>query len=257
MNNPWRWLLAILVSTGSVALHAAESGGAAASDPTAAVSYQDFRYRYFDRSRNNERHSLETEGAFMLRPRIKITNELRYVSDDSSGKSEQDFNQLKIKGIHLSEIKPFGVKAKLALGVEWLKDLGDFEEGTGTGADQIAPLAGIGWSLNDKNFVVTLVQYFHSYDTDNAFDGDVRQTAPRLIWIRSLPSMGGWFKVDLKMSIDHEDDENFDQTLELQLGRMVSPKWGVYGEILVGDDVFDSDAYNIGVGVGARMMFGS
>ena len=114
----------------------------------------------------------------MLHPRLKITNELRYVSDDSSGNSEQDFNELKLKGIYLKPIKPFGVNAKLALGVEWLKDLGDFEEGTGTGSDKIAPLAGIGWTLNDQNFVVTLVQYFYSYETDNAFPGDVRETAP-------------------------------------------------------------------------------
>jgi hypothetical protein len=249
-------IVAVLNGIGCCA-HAAESGanGAAASDPTAAVSYQDFRYRYFDQSHNNSRDSFETEGAYMLLPGLKITNELRYVSDDRSGNSEQDFNQLKLKGIHLSQITPFGVKAKLALGVEWLKDLGDFEEGTGTGADQIAPLVGIGWTINEQNFVVTLVQYFHSYDTDSAFDGDVRSTAPRLIWIRSLPSMGGWFKADLKMSIDHEDGGNFDQTLELQLGKMITPKWGFYGEFLVGDDVLDSNAYNLGVGVGLRMMY--
>jgi hypothetical protein len=248
-------LAAGLACAGSAAACAAEAGGAAASDPTAAVNYQDFRYRYFDVDDGRERHSFETEGAFMLRPRLKLTNELRYVSDDRSGKSEQDFNQLKLKGIFLSEIKPFGIKAKLALGVEWLKDLGDFEEGTGTGADQIAPLAGIGWVPNDKNFIVTLVQYFHSYETDNAFEGDIRQTAPRLIWIRSLPTIGGWFKADLKMSIDHEDDENFEQTLELQFGKMISPKWGFYGEILVGDDALDSSAYDLGVGIGVRMMY--
>ena len=76
-----------------------------------------------------------------------------------------------------------------------------------------------------------------------------------MIWIRSLPSFKGWFKADLKMSIDHEDDENFDQTLELQLGRMITPKWGFCGEVLLGDDVFDSNGYNIGFGVGARMMY--
>lgn len=234
---------------------AQEAGGAAASDPTASVRYQDFRYRYFDQSQGSDRHSFETEGAFMLSPRLKVTNELRYVSDDRSGKSEQDFQELKLKGIFLNPIKPFGINANLALGVEWLKDLGSFEKGTGTGTDMVAPLAGIGWVPDDRNFIVTLVQYFYSYDTDSNFEGDVRQTAPRLIWIRSLPGMNGWFKADLKMSIDHEDDENFDQTLDLQLGTMISPKWGFYGELLLGDDVFDSDGYNIGFGVGARMMY--
>jgi len=71
--------------------HTQEDGGAAASDPTASVRYQDFRYRYFDQSQGSERHSFETENAFMLSPRLKVTNELRYVSDDRSGKSEHDF----------------------------------------------------------------------------------------------------------------------------------------------------------------------
>ena len=191
----------------------------------------------------------------MLHPRFKLTNELRYVNTDRSGKSEQDFEELKLKGIHLSDIEPFGIKAKLALGVEWLKDLGDFKKGTGTGADSIAPLVGIGWIPDDRNFIITLVQYFHSYDTDSARKEDVRETAPRLIWIRTLPDIGGWFKADLKMSIDHEDDENFNQILELQLGKMLSPRIGIYGELLLGDDVLDSNAYNIGGGLALRFMY--
>lgn len=235
-------------------VQAAEPSGAAASDPTAAVNYQDFRFRYFGLDRG-DKQSFETEGAFMLHPRLKTTNELRYVNTDSTGKSEQDFEEFKFKTIFLSNIKPFGIKAKLAVGAEWLKDLGDFDKGTGTGADKIAPLVGIGWVPNDENFIVTLVQYFYSYDTDSAFDQDVRTTNPRLIWIRSLPRFGGWFKADLKMVIDHEDDENFDQTLELQLGKMFTPKWGVYGEFFLGDDVLDSDAYDYALGLGVRMIY--
>ena len=237
------------------ALAQEKNSGAAASDPTAAVNYQDVRYRYFDLDQGADKHSFQTEGAYMLHPRLKLTNELRYVNTDRSGKSEQDFEELKIKGIHLTNIKPFGIKAKLALGAEWLKDLGDFEKGTGSGADSIAPLAGIGWVPDDMNFIITLVQYFYSYDTDNARDEDVRETAPRLIWIRKLPDIGGWFKADLKMSIDHEDNENFDQVLELQLGKMVSPRVGFYGEVFLGDDVLDSNAYNYSVGAAVRVMY--
>jgi hypothetical protein len=246
-------LVIFILPTPALAQEAAS--GAAASDPTAAVNYQDVRYRYFDLDQGADKHSFQTEGAYMLHPRFKLTNELRYVNTDNSGKSEQDFEELKLKGIHLTNIKPFGIKAKLALGVEWLKDLGDFEEGTGSGADSIAPLAGIGWVPDDRNFIITLVQYFYSYDTDSAREEDVRETAPRLIWIRSLPELGGWFKADLKMSIDHEDDENFDQRLELQLGKMVSPSVGFYGEVFLGDDVLDSNAYNYSVGGAVRVIY--
>lgn len=247
--------LAILLYAACLTAHAEAASGAAASDPTAAVNYQDFRFRYFDLDGGADKKSFETEGAYMLHPRLKLTNELRYVNTDRSGSSEQDFEEFKFKTIFLTNIIPFGIKAKLALGAEWLKDLGDFEDGTGTGADKIAPLVGIGWVPNDENFIVTLVQYFYSYDTDDAFDGDVRETDPRLIWIRSLPGFGGWFKADLKMVIDHEDDENFDQTLELQLGKMFTPKWGLYGEVFLGDDVLDSDAYDYALGLGVRMIY--
>jgi hypothetical protein len=245
----------VIIALARPALAQEAASGADASNPTAAVNYQDARYRYFDLDQGADKHSFETEGAYMLHPRFKLTNELRYVNTDRSGKSEQDFEELKLKGIHLSDIEPFGIKAKLALGGEWLKDLGNFEEGTGTGADMIAPLAGIGWIPDDRNFIITLVQYFYSYDTDSAREEDVRETGPRLIWIRKLPDIGGWFKADLKMSIDHEDDENFDQVLELQLGKMFSPRIGIYGELLLGDDVLDSSAYNVGGGLALRFMY--
>jgi hypothetical protein len=247
-------LILSLLSSGVLAAEEGTSSGAAASDPTAAVNYQDVRYRYFDLE-SGDKNSFETEGGFMLFPRLKITNELRYVETDRSGKSEQDFEQLKLKAILLTNGMPFGVKAKYALGVEWQKDLGDLKKGTGTGADIIAPLAGIGWVPNDKNFIITLVQYFHSYDTDSDRKDDVRETGPRLIWIRSIPDIKGWFKADLKMSINHEDDNDFSQTLELQFGKMFSPRVGGYAEILLGDDVMDTKAYDIGGGLGVRFMY--
>ena len=228
--------------------------GAAAADPTAAVSFQDLRYRYFDLKRGADLHSFETEGAYMLHPRLKLTNELRGVHTDRSGRWESDFQEVKLKAIFLTNGMPLGIKAKYAVGVEWLKDLGDFDEGTGTGADLIAPLLGIGWVPTQADFIVTLVQYFHSYDTDSSAS-KVRQTAPRLIWIRKLPSIGGWFKADYKASINHEADEDYTSTLELQLGKMFTPRVGLYGEILIGDEVLNTNAFDFGLGIGTRFMY--
>jgi hypothetical protein len=243
-----------LIPSGVLASDEGASSGAAASDPTAAVNYQDLRYRYYDLD-GGDKNSFETEGAFMLGPQLKITNELRYVETDITGKSEQDFEQLKLKAIWLTPGQPFGIKAKYALGVEWQKDLGDLKEGTGIGADIIAPLVGIGWVASDDDFIVTLVQYFHSYDTDSDRKTDVRETGPRLIWIRSLPDIKSWFKADLKMSINHEDDNDFSQTMEFQFGKMFSPSVGAYAELLLGDDVLDTNAYDIGGGLGLRFMY--
>ena len=78
-------LILFLLPFGELAAEEGASSGAAASDPTAAVNYQDVRYRYFDLE-SGDKNSFETEGAFMLNPRLKINNELRYVEIDSSGK---------------------------------------------------------------------------------------------------------------------------------------------------------------------------
>ena len=59
-------LVIFMLPTPALAEEAAS--GAAASDPTAAVNYQDVRYRYFDLDQGADRHSFETEGAYMLHP---------------------------------------------------------------------------------------------------------------------------------------------------------------------------------------------
>jgi hypothetical protein len=231
-----------------------EGGGAAASDPTASVNFQDIRYRYFDLEGDNHKNSFEAEGSYVFNPRFKVSHKLIGVETDVTGKSEADFSELSLKPIFLTPMKPFGIKAKLALGVEWLKDLGESSEGTGSGSDQIAPLVGVGWLPTEEDFVITLVQYFHSYDEDSGVE-DVRRTGPRLIYIRKLPRIKGWAKVDFKGQIDHEDGNDFTQTLELQLGTMITPSIGIYGELLLGDTVFDTNAYDIGGGAAIRIVY--
>ncbi len=231
-----------------------EGGGAAASDPTASVNFQDIRYRYFDLEGSSHKHSFEAEGSYVFNPRLKLSHKLIGVETDVTGTSEADLSELSLKPIFLTPMRPFGINAKLALGVEWLIDLGDFDKGTGSGTDQIAPLAGIGWLLTEKDFVITLVQYFHSYDEDSRAS-QVNKTGPRLIYIRSLPSIQGWVKVDFKGVIDHEDGNDFTETLELQLGKMITPTVGIYGELLLGDTVFDTNAYKIGGGVALRIVY--
>ncbi len=68
---------------------------------------------------------------------------------------------------------------------------GDVEDGSGSGIDMIAPLAGIGWVPKNKDLLITLVQYLWSYRKD-ALARQVSQTGPRLIYIRKLPGFSGW-----------------------------------------------------------------
>ena len=48
------------------------AAGADASNPTAAVNFQDLRYRYFDLQGDAGKHSFETEGAYVFHPRLKL-----------------------------------------------------------------------------------------------------------------------------------------------------------------------------------------
>jgi hypothetical protein len=257
-QRPRALILVVVLLTGRLAFadepEEADGGGAAASDPTAAVNFQDLKLRYFDLTKGNEESILEAEGSYVFSPAFKLVHKLTGTRTNRSGDWETDFRELSLRPVYLHPIKPFGIKAKLALGGEWLKDLGKSRDGTGTGADQIAPLIGIGWLPTDDDFVITLVQYFHSYDENDGVE-DVRKTGPRLIYIRALPSIKGWGKADLKTSIDHEDDNDFTQTLELQLGTMVSDRIGIYGESFVGDSVLDTDAYDWGIGIGLRFLY--
>ena len=43
--------------------------------------------------------------------------------------------------------------------------------------------------------------------------------------------------------------------VEPQLGKMFSPRVGLYGEILIGDEVLKTNAYDSGFGIGARFMY--
>ncbi|MDJ0610061.1 MAG: hypothetical protein QNJ67_13885 [Kiloniellales bacterium] len=232
----------------------ADDGGAAASNPTASVNFQDLKLRYFNLTEGNEETVVEAEGSYVFLPEFKLTHTLTGTRTNRSGDNEIGLRELSLKPIYLHPIMPFGIKAKFALGVEWLKDLGKSREGTGTGRDQISALTGIGWLPTENDFIITLVQYFHSYTEDDGFD-EVRSTGPRLIYVRKLPVIKGWAKADLKTSIDHDDDNDFSQTLELQLGTMVAEQIGLYGEVFVGDSALDTDAYDLGGGIGVRFLY--
>lgn len=67
--------------------------------------------------------------------------------------------------------------------------------------------------------------------------------------MRAIPAINGWAKSDLKMEINHEDDNDSSAVLELQFGKMLIEKFGVYGELLVGDVSFDTNAYDYGPAV--------
>ena len=83
----------------------------------------------------------------------------------------------------------------------------------------------------------------------------MNRTGLRFTYIHGFPAIGGWAKAELKTAIDHEKSDEFTETLELQLGKRLTPNVGVYAELLLGDTVFDTDAYDIGGGLALRILF--
>ena len=232
---------------------AEEGGNGNASDPTASVNYADLRFQAFDLDGTADRDRFAVEGAYMIAEGHKITYELNYWDTNITGKDESGLESVKLKYINLQpKMLSSGLKYKLAIGVEVIHDLGEVSDGIGSGTDQIAPLFGAGWSLNDRNFVITLVQYFHSFSED-ANAQKVRTTGPRLIWIYNIPDIGGWLKVDDKFSIDHENDNHSSNILEFQLGKMFTPTIGGYIEYLTNTGGIKQ--YEDGFGVGLRIAF--
>ncbi len=230
--------------------------GADASNPTAAVNYTDIRYQTFDlggSAPGDDRDRIAIEGAYVPTEEHKFTYELNYWDTDVTGSDESDFESFKGKYINLKPgMLDNGLKYKRALGIEVIADLGDVDDGIGSGTDQIAPLFGAGWLLNEKDFVITLVQYFHSVSEDSGAD-KVRTTGPRLIWIHKFPQIQGWVKIDNKFSIDHENDDKTSNVVELQFGKMFSPSFGMYVDYLNNNAGYQQ--YDDGIGVGIRMTY--
>jgi hypothetical protein len=228
-----------------------------ASDPTAALNYTDVKAQFFDTGDlsplGDDRDRYAIEGAYMLSPKDKITYELNYWDTDISGKSESDFESLKVKYINITpHAFNNGLKYRLAIGAEVIADLGDYDKGIGTGTTQIAPLIGAGWGLGDTDTLVTLVQYFHSIDEDDGAP-KIRATGPRLIWIHSFPKYKAWLKVDDKFTINHENSGSTSNVIEVQLGKFVAPGVGVYLEYLTASG--SERIYDDGFGIGFRKMY--
>ena len=225
-----------------------------ASNPMAAVQFQDVRYRHVFLADSRVADTLETEGAYLINPHFKLTNELRVIDTDRSGNSQTDLQEFKLGGTYLRDGEMFNRHVNYAFAVEWIKNLGDVRDGTGSGSDKISPLAGISWAATEKDTFAALLQYAYSYEEDR-YAASVRQTQPRFIYIREIPENQGWFKADLKGVIDHEDNENLQATLELQFGLMLNRRMGIYGEALLGDDFLDSDLYDTGFAIAVRFRY--
>lgn len=156
-----------------------------ASNPLAAVSNIDLIAKYYDLDNNSEKMEYSLEGATMLNPKLKLKSELHYWDTDTTGHDEKDLESLHLKLIYfpvegkINDKQPY----RLAIGVEWIKDLGDADKGIGADTDQIAPFVGAAIGVRPGTMVIPLVQHYEGYD-----NGNVSQTALRLIALQNFPN---------------------------------------------------------------------
>ena len=240
-------ILALLVSTGFSSAYGENAPNA--SNPLAAVNNTDLRAKYFDLD-GAIRRDYYVDGAIMATPNLKLKYELHYWNTDVTGSSENDWESFHLKPIYFPEGMNGQLgewKYKLAVGGEVIVDFGHDDQGIGSGSDQIGPLAGL--ALNQGNTtVIPLVQHYTQYSGP-----DVNTTAFRVIVLQIIPDHQMWFKLDNKVPIDWENDNEMPASIEVQLGKNYSPAFATYIDGLLG--VGGDRDYDWGVGIGLRFNY--
>jgi len=217
------------------------------SNPLAKVKNTDVRWQHLDLD-GAEVNDFFIEGAFMAHPKLKVKYELHYWETDITGSSENDWESLVLKGIYFpTEGIRGNIKYRVALGLDWIVDLGDRDRGIGFDSDQLGPFAGLALGLPGGTMLIPLVQQFVSYSGE-----DVNITAFRLIALKPLPEKM-WLKLDAKVPVDWENDNEVPATAELQLGKTFTKHIGAYVDGLVG--IGGDRPYDWGVGAGVRIKY--
>jgi len=237
---------ALLLST-PLTMAAEGSDGENASNPLAKVKNTDVRWQHLDMEAGGI-NDFFIDGAFMANDKLKVKYELHYWETDVTGQSEQDWESITLKGIYFPTEGVRGdLKYRLAVGLDWILDLGDQTKGIGSGADQLAPFVGVALGLQGGTMLIPLVQQFWSYSGN-----DVNTTAFRLIGMQPLPKQM-WLKLDAKVPIEWENDRAMPITAELQLGKNINKVLALYAEGLAG--IGGDSPYDWGVGTGIRFKY--
>lgn len=224
-------------------------GGDNASNPLAAVNNTDFRLRYSNNLANiGDVNDFFVDGSYLLSQKFKIKYELHYQESDLTGSSEKDWESFRLMFIYFATQGMSGTwRYKLAFGTQLIVDFNNTSKGIGSGSDQFAPFIAMAF-VKGKTVLIPLMQHFLSYSGP-----DVNTTAIRLIAIQSLPKQF-WGKLDVTAPIDWQNDNIVPASAEVQIGKMLSPKFGIYGDVLrVG--IGSNKPYDWGLGIGMRFSY--
>lgn len=238
----------LLVLLASFVCLSSARGEENASNPLAAVNNTDIRWQGFSSSAGR-RNDYYVDGAYMITPLLKFKYELHYNDNDFTGKTQTGFEKASFKGIYFPSQTLLNEHwgAKSAIGLEWILDLGDPGKAIGTGADQLAPLAGVAFSHIPSGLtLIPLVQHFTSYNGPA-----INSTAARLIALQPFGE-GYWAKADIKVPYDWVNT-NWPATAEVQLGYNFNKTTAIYVDGLLG--IGSARPYDAGLGFGLRFKY--
>lgn len=236
-----------MLLAGSPVMADEQSAEENASNPLAKSKNSDLRWQYLEKE-SGRVNDFFIEGAFMAHEKMKIKYELHYWETDTTGTSENDWESVLLKGIYFPAEGAWNkLRYRIALGMDWIVDVGDLDKGIGSGVDQIAPFGGVALGTQWGMTLIPLVQQFLNYSGE-----DVNSTAFRLIALSPLPEQL-WIKLDAKVSVDWEHDQAVPINFELQLGKNINKNIALYVDGLVG--VGGDRPYNWGVGSGLRFKY--
>ncbi len=223
-----------------------ESGEENASNPLAKVKNTDLRYQYLDMDASHV-NDVFIDGAFMALDSLKIKYELHYWETDITGNSENNLESATLKAIYFPTEGAWGeVNYRVAVGLDWIVDLGEQEKGIGSGSDQLGPFAGLALGVGDATWI-PLIQQFLNYNGET-----INTTAFRLIALKPLPNKM-WLKLDAKAPVDWEHDNEIAANAELQLGKSINKNVGLYIDGLIG--IGTDRPYDWGLGAGIRFNY--
>lgn len=220
-----------------------------ASNPLAAVNNTDLRFQGTS-SDARDKYDFYVDGAYMVMSKLKLKYELHYISTDITGSNENGFEKLVLKPIYFPSQGDLdgGWGYRTAVGFDAIIDLGEQLEGTSIGSNQFAPLVGVAFSNKESGLtLIPLLQHFIGVGGGT----DISQTSGRLIAIKPFGE-GNWVKMDAKIPYDWEAN-TWPATAEIQVGRNLSKKIALYGDVLIG--VGADRPYDYGLGVGLRFNY--
>jgi len=193
-------------------------------------------------------NDIYVDGAFMANDKFKIRYELHYWETDLTGSSQSGWESLLLKGIWFPKEGVWGrATARMAVGLEWILDLGKEESGIGSGSNLLGPFVGVALGFKDGTTLIPLLQQFFSYSGT-----DVSTTGIRLIAIKPLQKKM-WLKLDFIIPIEWENDGAIPANAELQLGKNFSKKVALYVDGLIG--IGSDRPYDWGIGTALRITY--